>query len=526
MTMTSITAQTILNLGSCADQTSRELMAHRWVWMPEQGDRPSALHAPRFSRVPCLRIDHPSPGRRVRVTLDLWSDAEWFSHARVRHSADDKVVTLANTLSRGCRWRSFALEMPGDARWLEIGKTEEMSCWLIGIDWEECTSSSQARAFGGNVQLMGATGILDGTTFLGSTILPAYEPTITRDFYRQMRDAGFTQVFLQVYAGSAGWSNVARRHKPLQFGHVSYANHREAGYAVFDTVDGLRRQLDFIREAGLSAGASFRINNEWLAPWALKWYQVQDGIPEVASTASVEHRNWWMTYKDGNRYGSGLDFGFPEVGDYRLAVVKEWCDLFQNFDTLCIDLCRHPPMVSYPEHLVQAFKERTGIDVRLIEPVDQDTLLEEWLRFRASFFTQWMRRVRAVLDQARAGATKLSARVGNSMSRALQDGAELDVWFREKLVDEIMFESGTERHLLEEDVTGLLRLAREGGVTTVCVFGKAGSMSAQAGGRELMLRKIHDWKQQGADSVGFYEAERLAAMGEWIESLPASLRRD
>jgi hypothetical protein len=511
----------ILSLESCRHATSVELMPHRWSLAAGHGDRPAALVAHRFARVEPLRLPHPLPGATLRVWLHQWLDDQWFTHARVRHGAGGPVVTLANTLTRLKPWRSFALTLPADAPWLEIDKCEEMSCWLIALEFEPVAAAALATS--PPTSPLRGVGILDGMTFLGSTMLPSYGEPLTGDFYRQMHDAGFTDAYLQVYYGSAGWSRTARRAKTMPFGHLSFANHREPGYRAFDTVEGLGRQLALIKQAGLRAGASFRINNEWITSWALKWYRVSDGVPEIASAMSVEHPEWWMTYKDGTRFGSGLDFAFPQVADYRLAILEEWCELFADVDAICIDLCRHPPMVSYPEHLVSAFREKTGVDVRQVQPVEQDTPLESWLRFRAAPFTQWMRRVRDLLRRRLGPRVTLSARVANSADRALVDGAELDIWMTERLVDELLLESGTERHPLDEDVAELASAARRAGIRTTPVFGKAAGLAGQPEGAQIMADQIERWRGQGVDGVGFYEAERLAALGQWIELLPRCL---
>ena len=420
-------------------------------------------------------------------------------------------------------WRTYVLTVPAGVGAVELSKTEAAEARLIALEFVPAQRpAAPARPPGAQGEPIIA-GIVDNGISISET-LQAYEPEPILAFYRQMRDMGFTHFLSQIFAGSASWSEVARQHRFTPFGHQPYANWDEPSEYMLGTVEGLQADIDRIRQAGMRMVASFRINNEWMAPWAREHWRTADGIPDAASAFSVEHPEFWLTYKDGSPCGAGLDFSYPQVRDYRRALIAEWCEKFQRFDGVCIDLHRHPPMVSYPEHLVREFQASTGIDVRAVEPLVQDTVMPEWLEFRVRPFTEYMRTVRSLLRERYGREVALSARVGNTWTRAMLEGANLKQWIDERLVDQLILQHRPPANPVEADSREIIEAARAAGIEVVHLLGS--NLGVDFPGDDLtpVRPRIDTWRGWGSDGFGFYEAERIVRDGRWLRDMPDVIR--
>lgn len=379
----------LLEMPSCRTATSVEPMAGRWCLQPQFAKRdqkdaaghPARLVAPRFARVPPLRVRSPDPSVPHEVWVSGWASLGWFSHLRVGYPGAAFPVTVSSPRVSGRPndkdamrqarvpqlWDSYVLTLPAGVEEIEISKTDLMEAGLVGVTFRPCSGAAVPPPLGerppADMRLIVA-GILDEGILIAET-LHTYQWGPVEEFLCQMRAMGFTDCFSQVYMGGVSWSQVARPVCDLRegCGHFAYANWNAPAYSCLGDVEGWRAHFRCIRGAGLAAVASFRINNEFLANWARAMYGGE--VPPISSVFSLEHPEFWPAWKNGSRHGGGLDFAFSEVRQYRLSVLTEWCDKFDGlFDGICIDLHRHPPMVSYPEPLVREFQARTGIDVR------------------------------------------------------------------------------------------------------------------------------------------------------------------
>jgi hypothetical protein len=527
-----LSVQGILEHASCRTATSVERMAHRWYRVAPRNGAPEMLLAPRFGRVPPLRIESPSTDRAWEVHVEAWSPHDWFSHLRVSWPNVPFPVTVANSRIDGRPhpkedthtpdprqyWGGYVCTIPAGTPWIEISKVEEMEACLLGVSFHPSAGPTESAPENGP-RIIGIT----DTACLMSWTLQAYDWELVAEFYSQMADMGFTHVFEQAYGGTATWCDEAHPHVPTEWGHMSYANYNEpAGPCVNygpACGSGQQRNIDAIRAAGMKASASFRINNEWLADWT-KQYWPDDPKSPWASQFSVDHPEFWNTYKSGDRSGGGLDFAFDEVKEYRFNIIKTWCEKFENFDGINIDVYRHPPMVSYPDHLVAEFKRVTGIDVRTVEPIDEDTILPEWLTFRAQHFTQWMREVRMLLKERYGDAMELSARVANTFDRALLDGCDLKVWLDEGLVDTLILQHRPPANPMETDIRPILQAAQAKGIEVIPLFGGNTAVNFDTPDLSPLHPKLKTWRDLGLNGLGFYEAERIARDGRWLRELP------
>lgn len=531
-------ARAILSMDCCADETSVERMAHRWYL--EAGDaaegRPDRLLAPRFSRVPALTVPVPAGDAAYDVLVTGWSPYGWFNHLRVTFPGASFPVTVTDPcfcgrpgyeerMKKGGRpqlWSAYAVTVPAGTSHVEISKTEEVEAGLVAVEFRPCADPETRLVARPVAERPIVAGIVD-IGILAAETLQAYDRQSVCDFYGQMARMGFTDIFAQVYGGRASWSTLACAYGNVPYGHKDYANWNEpaksADFMGVDNVTTMQEDLDAVGDAGMRATASFRINNEWLADW-VKEHWKGEWPPEIASQFSVDHPEFWMTWKSGGRSGGGLDFAFPEVREYRRDIIAEWCDKFERFDGICIDVHRHPQMVSYPEHLVQAFKEKTGIDVRTVEPIDENTMIPEWLAFRAEPFTEFMRMVRAVVKERCGDDVLLSARVGNTWEQALVEGCDLRTWIDERLVDMFVLQHRPPANPLEADTRPIVDAAHAAGVKVVHLFG--GNIGVQFDGEDLspIRPQIDTWSDLQSDGFGFYEAERIGRDGRWLREMP------
>ena len=74
-------------------------------------------------------------------------------------------------------------------------------------------------------------------------------------------------------------------------------------------------------------------------------------------------------------------------------------------------------------------------------------LTQERHAFRARPFTEFMRMVRNELKGRYGDAMPLSARVGNTFERAMMEGADLETWIGEGLVDLLVLQHRDPGHL-------------------------------------------------------------------------------
>jgi len=518
-------AADLVTMASCRDAVSVAPMAHRWVRRESDRLDPAAwLEAPHYARVPPLRIDTPLAGTACDVYLTGLAVEKAFNHLRVTWPGAEYVTTVTPPGRYRLPdkapgpWRVYACTLPSGTPWVEISKSEEVAAGLAAVEFVPRPSVPCAVAPADDGPMI--LGITDMGVIAGE-LLQAYDWRLVEEFFKQMRGAGFTHCVQQVYGGGTSWSEVAKLHGEIVYGHLPHGNTNEPaarscshGHATTET---LQQDIDMIRDCGMSPIAGFRINNEWLADWC-KEYWGDD--PAVASQFSVDHPEFWSTYKSGDRTGGGLDFAFPEVRQHRLDVIREWCDKVERFDGVCIDVYRHPPMVTYPEHLVQAFKEQTGIDVRTVEPIDENTLLPEWLQFRSAPFTEFMRMVRAELRSRYGDRVALYARVANGFDRALLDGVDLPAWFEQKLVDVLILQHRPPANPLDADSRPIIDAAHAAGIQVVHLFG--GGVSCGFADADLASLRPHmnNWRDWGSDGIGFYEAGRVVADGRWLRELP------
>ncbi|HZL36304.1 MAG TPA: family 10 glycosylhydrolase [Tepidisphaeraceae bacterium] len=171
----------------------------------------------------------------------------------------------------------------------------------------------------------------------------------------------------------------------------------------------------------------------------------------LQSDFSKRHPEFRWRRRDGRVYHSQLSFAFPEVREYKLAILGELLDGYA-IDGLFLDWIRtgdvrdnpqtDPAGVAdsgYEQPLIDACKSQLGVDPRQIPKGDAP-----WIAIRAAPQTTFMREVRKLVD-ARKPRVPIAVLVGhpwhyrgmlNKIDGNLR-GLLLDVgaWAREALMD-------------------------------------------------------------------------------------------
>lgn len=373
--------------------------------------------------------------------------------------------------------------------------------------------------------IYGITDQLDHGIEIGSTSMRDNASMV-----RHHRELGFTHFSWHTYGGNCMFpSNKGSTFIPVDLDNREHlemlVEHKRPPYRDVLMREGINR-YDMVNEGqrlahreGLAFMPCLRINNEWLSDWCFQHgseaFMRKFWVPEFME----ENERFWMQYKSGERYGGGMDFSFPEVRRYRLAIVEEILRRYALIDGCFIDLHRHPPMVNYPEAVIEAFQKKTGIDVREVEG-DADVTDPRWHAFRARYFTKFMRSLKK-LREGLKWDKPMVARVGGTLESALHEGADLGVWIKEGLIDILICEVKGGRP--DETRLGpIIELARPAGVKVLGAFASPTFVQGQPWKEVAGI--MDQWMSEGADGVAFYESNRIVCQDNLRRNLPDWVR--
>jgi hypothetical protein len=261
------------------------------------------------------------------------------------------------------------------------------------------------------------------------------------------------------------------------------------------------------------------MNNEWYAAWAREYageeFLKKFWCPEFFN----KHPEYWNQYKSGVYTGGGMDYSHAAVRKYRLAILREVMENYPKIDGMFLDLHRHPPMVTYPDKVVNAFRKRYGINVRTLKPINDDVLDPRWLKFRARWFTEFMRALKKT-KQALGKRCPTVVRTGMTFMDCLREGADLEVWFKERLVDVLILE----KEEYETPIGPVVQEASKVGVKVLGGFANCGFVMRSPWRKVAAVAER--WLDEGASGVAFYESNSLVLndnvrrnMPRWVASL-------
>jgi len=145
------------------------------------------------------------------------------------------------------------------------------------------------------------------------------------------------------------------------------------------------------------------------------------------------HPEFYGEDRVGNRTPR-ISYSYPEVREFVVSLLREIAE--RPIDGVCLLYNRRPPLVEYEPPLVDGFTREFGCDPRTLPEDDPD-----WLAYRAATLTQFMRDVRAAMDEASRGRQRrlaVSAIVAASEAENLMQGIDVAAWVREDLVDTLI----------------------------------------------------------------------------------------
>jgi hypothetical protein len=166
---------------------------------------------------------------------------------------------------------------------------------------------------------------------------------------------------------------------------------------------------------------------------------------DYGGTVMVNHPEWLCTYPDGEPTRH-LSLAFEEVRAFHVRLLREWVEDY-GADGINLIFSRSYPFVYYEQPVCEAFRETYGEDMRALPPDDARVQ-----RVRAHFVTQFLREIRAMLDdvgntQGRTIPTCYLVPVHNSPpnipaeaeasapAECLFDALDVPAWIHEGLVD-------------------------------------------------------------------------------------------
>ena len=238
----------------------------------------------------------------------------------------------------------------------------------------------------------------------------------------------------------------------------------------------------------------------------------------------ADHPEWLCRYADGEPTRH-LSFAYDGVRAFYVRMFREWVEDY-GADGINLLFSRSYPFVYYEEPVCAAFRARYGEDMRALPVSD-----ERAQQVRAAFVTQFVREIRAMLDevgaaQGRRIPTCYNVPVGNSPSNipdaarasgraeCLFNALDVAAWIAEGLVDHLVVHAhafgGHDGTALQPRVREFTHLAR-GTRTRVYVDVYPRRMPAR------QYRKIAmSYYAAGADGLAFWDSyNRYMRASEW-----------
>ncbi|NUQ64639.1 MAG: hypothetical protein HUU20_19415 [Pirellulales bacterium] len=156
----------------------------------------------------------------------------------------------------------------------------------------------------------------------------------------------------------------------------------------------------------------------------------------------ASHPEWHEWRKQASKpVGSTICYFFPEVRKERVDILCELAE--RKTDGLLVDGVRQPPMLGYHPRMAAAYQEKTGIDPQTID-ASASKAYEDWIRWRAGFFTEALRELKTRLEPIRRHTGReipVIVRIPSAgMFYSMAQGFDVETWCREKLLDRLELE--------------------------------------------------------------------------------------
>ncbi|MFH1007775.1 MAG: family 10 glycosylhydrolase [Candidatus Latescibacterota bacterium] len=343
---------------------------------------------------------------------------------------------------------------------------------------------------------------------------PDWGPEGVRTMLDHCRACGWSRIYWRVFdAGMALYAS--RLLEPMKYATSPQPNCLTTGELASQAPpDLVARAMKLDYHGFDTLAAAVRIGHE-LGLEIHAWLSINEddhgwGWPSRFTQAHPECR--WVR-RDGRAYHSQLSFGFPEVREYKLDLIREM--LAYEVDGIFLDWIRTGDIRDNPRNdpqgvanygyeapLVESFRSRYGLDPHEVENGD-----ERWVRCRAEPITDFMRTVRNALDQhprriVLAGMVHHCWAYRGLQEEGFIDGAlrgvlcDIRTWAREGLVDELVvggyyMKDGTPEsgyRWLEEETEGRVALWLYGWVPESTEdFERDLTLARRLGARQLLF---------------------------------------
>ncbi len=149
-----------------------------------------------------------------------------------------------------------------------------------------------------------------------------------------------------------------------------------------------------------------------------------------------QHPEWRGTDRMG-RATPRLSYAFPQFRAFVVSLLREIAGY--PVDGVCLLYNRRPPFLEFEPPVVDGFRSRFGRDPREVDDHDP-----QWLAWRATFLTEFMREVRTAMkevaqqQQNRSRPLEISAVVMGTEAENRYYGLDLAAWVRDGLVDTLI----------------------------------------------------------------------------------------
>jgi len=219
------------------------------------------------------------------------------------------------------------------------------------------------------------------------------------------------------------------------------------------------------------------------------------------SLASV-HEDWRCISASGknyvyNEYGNGwfLNPALPEVSE---CLLNFYGYIFDNYDldAFQLDYIRYPysegEMFGYDDYTLSLFEEKYKKNPRDLK--SGDALWHTWCEFRAAFVTDFVKKVRDLMEEKRPDMYLSAAVAPNFNEVYTKYMQEAEKWLKEGIVDiEFPMAYGTNVIPLYSSYT-------------VAAAGDDGYAYIGVGdyGADVFMRQIEEVRESGADGVAFF----------------------
>lgn len=282
--------------------------------------------------------------------------------------------------------------------------------------------------------------------------------------------------------------------------------------------------LDPLEEA-LRCGTRYgQAVNGWMA--LMDYGKSKSELRNRMFQAHPEFRRWRKNASgpdEGEPAGQLLSLYFPEIRRDKVRIFLEAAE--RGVASLLVCSVRLAPLMDYHPEKVAAYRRTFEVDPLTLTDAASPAY-RHWIRWRADFFTELLRELRAGLgeiEKARGGRIPVGVRMSTAgLDYNLAQGLNVEQWLMEGLVDRLQMAALEDRGGPEcnpHDIRPYLDLGRRYGVPVWGGLGATWTRSAEA--LPVCLRRARGLLAAGVDGLELYESEHLArgSRHRWVAPL-------